>query len=533
MLRDAARETAQERGGAAPTSLDEDEPPYACGRCGAEHEALENPCPACGAWDALRLVGEPMRPRSRGLATPLDEVEEDATKPRFPTGTAALDKFTGGGIVRGTATIIAGDPGVGKSTLLTRVMADMAASKLVVLLAAAEEQEVEIWRRAKRIDAVVSEVHILETQRIDDVRREVTKLRPDVVVLDSISAMTAGDGEAGSVSEIKLLVKATREMIKTTGGKISVICVAHVNKANQIAGPKQMQYLFDATYYIEAAGPLLVLRSFKDRGAPLASALFEMTPRGVVPVENPSKKFLRDRVPGRPGSMVGATCDAAEQIARPSLFEVQAFVGGTRPGGQRRADAMGFDAKRLAQVLDVLDLALQEARPDLHAIGKLQLASRNVRVNVPGDAMANEPGADLAVALAIASSLLGQPLPPKLVAFGEIGLAGEIRGATRADHRIEEARAMRFETVLAPRNGSGSSKKRGPRVIKVSTLAEAIGVALPAPTFTPSRAPSDPGSSKAPAALGSRKKPAKADTRAKAKGSARTPGTAKAKKARR
>ena len=493
MLRDAAPRATDERG--APATLDEGLD-YACNRCGAEHEDLVNPCPECRAWDSVRFVGEP--PARRGLSTPLDEVEEDREMQRFSTGTPALDKFTGGGIVRGTTTILAGDPGVGKSTLLTRMMADMAHGGLVVLLAAAEEQKVEIWRRATRIDAVVSDVHILETHRIDDVEREVAKLRPDILVLDSISAMTAGDGEAGSVSEIKRLVARTRAIIRGTGGKIAAISIAHVNKENQIAGPKQMQYLFDATYYLEAAGPLLVLRALKNRGGELGSALFEMTPRGVVPVENPSAKFLRDRVPGRVGSVVGATCDAAEQIARPSLFEVQALVGPKREGGQRKVACTGVHAGRLSQILDVLDLALQEARPELHEDGKLMLPCRNVRVNVPGDAVAAEPGADLAVALAIASSLLGQPVADGMATFGEVGLAGEIRGVPRAEQRVAEALTMRFTHVIGPRGseGAGARKKRGgPRLIEVTTLADTLAIALPPPlppSPAPRRAPAPP-----------------------------------------
>lgn len=452
--------------------------PFTCTRCGTGFITMRPACRECGSWDTvqetsgspskashvLHLVGKKGKQRSRDIST----MTKREGFERFSTETPALDRLLGGGLVRGKIFLVSGLPGAGKSTLLLRVAADLTKSRKV-LYAASEEGEEDIFDRAERIDAVRENLRLFSTQNFSEIESEVKSTRPDILFIDSINVLANEN-----VMEMKRLTELTMRLVRRTGRKLVVFVVGHVTKGQDIAGPMSMQHMFDATLFLEGAGDeLTIVRTKKNRMGPLASALFEMTSRGMEAIENPSERFLSHRVPGRPGSVISAVCDGKSGIARTNLFEVQSLVGKPKPQGQVCRSATGIPKERFAQILALLDSSMEEAFPQFAAA----LSICDVRVNIPGGLLVTEPSADLAVALAIASSRMEIPVDPKLMVFGEIGLAGEVRGVPRSEARIDEAQSMGFRKAIAAR---GAAVKKGKfQTLEVTMLADALEAALP------------------------------------------------------
>lgn len=458
-----------------------------CQACGFKHSQTVPQCEGCSRWDTVSSpmsnvipFAFPMRNQTRPQAISImdDEEDEDLDNQKFSTGTPAFDRVLGGGIVPGSKSIVSGDASIGKSTLLLRLCANMAGKgDRIVLYATAEETKKQIRDRAKRMDAREENLKLLATKEFSDIERAVREMRPDILILDSISTMiSAPDESSGSVAELKRLGDRIVELVEHSSNQLAVFIVSHVTKTNAIAGPKSLQHLFDATFYLEEAGDLRRLRALKNRYGKETSALFEMTERGMEAVENPSKKFLSDRVPGLPGSVVGSICDGS-RIAQTTLFEVQALVSAPKPPGRTGAipnklASNGIHKERLSQIIDVLDISLKAAFPEPY-----KLKCRDVRANIVGGLTAHEPAVDLPIAIAIASNMMQIPINPHLVVFGEIGLAGEIRSVPRMEPRVQESIDMGFKSAIVPRGSASYSTKRF-SILEVTTLTEALQTAL-------------------------------------------------------
>ena len=434
-------------------------------------------CRECGSWDTVQKtagatksmpVPYPLRSKGKQRSRDISKMTKNEEGERFSTETPALDRLLGGGLKYGKILLVSGMPGAGKSTLLLRVAADMTKSRRV-LYTTSEESEDDILERASRIDAIRENLHLFSTQNFSDIQSEVKSFRPDILFIDSINVLANEN-----VMEMKRLTELTMRLVRRSGRKLVVFVIGHVNKGQDIAGPMSMQHMFDVTVFLERTGDeITTVRTKKNRIGALASALFEHTERGLQAIVNPSERFLSHRVTGRPGSVISATCDVKSGDTRTNLFEVQALVGQPKPQGQPYRSATGIPKERFSQILAILDSSMEEAFPQFAAA----LSICDVRVNIPGGLLVTEPSADLAVALAIASSRMEIPVDPKLMVFGEIGLAGEVRGVPRSEARIDEAQSMGFKKAIAAR---GAAVKKGKfQTLEVTMLADALEAALP------------------------------------------------------
>lgn len=415
---------------------------YVCEACGATSPGPLGRCPTCGAWEtvvartpAARSTGDRARgPVGRVVTTRLDEVD-DATLTRVPSGDAEVDRVLGGGWVPGAALLLAGDPGIGKSTLLLQLARHAVEAGRSVLYVAGEESLGQIRLRAERLGLPGG----MEATRETDAQALAGHLRerkPDLVVVDSIQTLRADDdGIPGSLTQVRdgtaLLTAAAKEVDAT------LILIGHVTKQGTIAGPKVIEHMVDATFALESAGGLRVLRSRKNRFGPAGEVgVFDMVEEGMRAVANPSAAFLAERPTGVPGSVVVAALEGQRAL----LLEVQALASKSTYASPKRV-VQGLDGRRVDVVLAVL-----ERRLDL-ALGGL-----DVFVNVAGGLRLTDPGADLAVALAVWSAVTNRPLPDGIAVVGEVGLAGELRGVAQIARRVAEADRSGFSSVVGPRH---------------------------------------------------------------------------------
>ncbi len=415
---------------------------YVCESCGAKSPAPLGRCPSCGAWSSMVAETPPAPVQAAGLrravrtvtTAPLESVEDLALR-RASSGDAEVDRVLGGGWVPGAALLLAGEPGIGKSTLLLQLARHAVAAGRSVLYVAGEESLAQIKLRAERLGLAGG----LDATRDVDARAladHLVRTSPDLVVVDSIQTLRADDdGIPGSLTQVRdgtaLLTRAAKESDAT------LMLIGHVTKQGTIAGPKVVEHMVDATFSLESAAGYRVLRALKNRFGPAGEVgVFEMGDAGMAAVANPSAAFLAERPAGVPGSVVVAALEGQ----RPLLLEVQALASKSPYASPKRV-VQGLDGRRVDVVLAVL-----ERRMDL------PLAGLDVFVNVAGGLRLTDPGADLAVALAVWSAVTNRPLPEDAAVVGEVGLAGEIRGVGQLARRVAEAQRVGFSTIIGPRH---------------------------------------------------------------------------------
>jgi len=439
---------------------------YACQSCGTVHAKWAGQCAACGAWNSLaeEIVSRPpgaLAPargaKARGLAFEALDAHS-STPPRIVTGIAEFDRVCGGGVVPGSAILLAGDPGVGKSTLLLQVCAQAARRGASCAYISGEEAAAQIRARAQRMGLADAAVKLAAETALRDIVDALKRDSFDLVVIDSIQTLWSDAHEAGpgSVTQVRACAGELVRLAKRRG--IGVILVGHVTKDGQIAGPRVVEHMVDAVLSFEGERgyPFRILRGAKNRfGATDEIGVFEMGDAGLTEVKNPSALFVNDGGERAAGAAVFAGIEGS----RPVLVEFQALVAPSVYGTPRRA-VVGWDGGRLAMVMAVL-----EARCGLG------FATRDVYLNVAGGLRIAEPAADLAAAAALASSALETALPQDCVVFGEISLSGDVRPVSRMEMRLKEAAKLGFSRALAPVAPDGGS---GVTTTGVARLADAV-----------------------------------------------------------
>jgi DNA repair protein RadA/Sms len=437
---------------------------YACQACGYQSSKWLGRCPECGAWSSfVEELREPLRASAaaaRGggaVLVPLAEVEQEEVV-RSPSGLAQLDRVLGGGVVEGGAVLLAGEPGIGKSTLLLQVAERLAASGRSVVYASAEESPRQLRLRAERLGAASSAVLVAGETRLEPLLEAFERARPRAILVDSIQAVRSDELESppGSIGQVRHCANRLVEHAKRGGA--ALFLVGHVTKEGTIAGPKSLEHLVDTVLAFEGEreSEYRILSASKNRFGPTGElAMFEMRERGLEPVPDPSKVLLARRRRGAPGSAVLPTLSGS----RPLLVETQALVSPTSFPSPRRM-SVGLDANRVVLLVAVLG-----------RFARLGLADRDVFLNVVGGLALREPAADLAVAAALISASRGVALDPEAVWFGEVGLLGEIRPVGGADARLREAAAHGFRRAYLPRT-DGLQPRSDLEPIEVATIEE-------------------------------------------------------------
>ena len=414
---------------------------YECASCGYQSAKPLGRCPNCQAWNSFEEVATSKSSASLGGAygglkggklTSLSNVGR-REEPRVPSGIAELDRVLGGGLVAGGVTLIGGEPGIGKSTLLLQVADRLARDGRSVLYVAGEESLEQIRLRADRL-GVQGDVQMTRDTRAEHIAGLLSEHKPTLCIVDSIQTVQIeGDGTPGGVAQVREATATLTRAAKETG--CATVLVGHVTKEGTVAGPKVMEHIVDTTVFLESVGQYRLLRSVKNRfGQAGELGVFEMREGGLVAVDNPSAAFLAERPVGVPGSVVAATMDGH----RPLLLEVQALAAKTPYPNARRV-VVGLDVRRV----DVM-LAVLERRLDIN------LGGLDVFVNLAGGLKVPDPGLDLAVALAVYSAVVGKPLPSNVATFGEVGLAGEVRTVSSAIRRAEEAQRAGYDRLVVP-----------------------------------------------------------------------------------
>ncbi len=453
---------------------------YVCTNCGFETAKWNGRCPSCNEWNTFEMQVQAVasaKGNSRISAAPLSgaaapvRISEIDTEDevRYHTGLKEFDRVLGGGIVKGSINLLSGAPGIGKSTLLLQIC-EFLGRNYRILYVSGEESVRQLKLRAQRLGVESDNLYIVSQTDVDTVIHTVVTQKPDLVMIDSIQTMNLAQvtSSAGSVTQVRECTSALMRTAKSE--EIPMFVVGHINKDGAIAGPKVLEHIVDAVLYFEGDRNLAyrILRAVKNRyGSTNEIGMFEMLDTGLTEVENPSMMLLADRPVG-----VSGTCAACVmEGSRPIMAEVQALVTKTGFGTPRRM-AAGFDYNRMSLILAVL-----EKRAG-YFFGAL-----DVYVNIVGGLRLEEPAADLSIALALVSSLRDKPLPEGLLAFGELGLAGEIRTASNLLQRIKEAQRLGFTQCLVPRQAlkalSAISGLDGIELIGVSSLKQAVAVAFP------------------------------------------------------
>ncbi|MBX9707943.1 MAG: DNA repair protein RadA [Caulobacteraceae bacterium] len=439
---------------------------YVCQSCGAVHGKWSGQCGACGQWNTIVEESRSAPPgalkpaataRSRGLAFE-SLLSETPEPPRIVTGVTEFDRVCGGGVVPGSAILLSGDPGVGKSTLLLDVAGRAALAGKRVAYISGEEAIEQIRSRAKRMGLSSAPVELASATALREILGTLKRERFDIVIVDSIQTLWSDAHEAGpgSVTQVRACAGELVRLAKAGGP--ALVLVGHVTKDGQVAGPRVVEHMVDAVLSFEGERgyPFRILRAGKNRfGATDEIGVFEMGDAGLSEVSNPSALFLGESKERAPGSAVFAGIEGS----RPVLVEVQALVAPSAYGTPRRA-VIGWDTGRLAMVLAVL-----EARC---GVG---FGNQDVYLNVAGGLRINEPAADLAAAAALISSVTDTPLPQGCIVFGEISLSGEVRAVGRAEARLREAQKLGFDQALSP---PLTVKGGGVSVTPVSRLTEAV-----------------------------------------------------------
>ena len=438
---------------------------YTCTECGGQTLKWQGQCPHCNAWNTLvETIAEKTASRYQVAAQSsrlqkLAEIEAQ-DEPRRPTGIDELDRVLGGGLVRGAVVLLGGDPGIGKSTLLLQAMSLMSGSCNAVYVSG-EESVQQIALRAKRLVVGAERLNLLAEIQLEKVLSVLAAQKPDVAVIDSIQTIysEALQSAPGSVAQVRECAAQLTRYAKTSGA--TLLLVGHVTKEGALAGPRVLEHMVDAVLYFEGDthSSFRLVRATKNRfGAVNELGVFAMTDRGLRGVSNPSALFLSQH-----GTQVAGSCVMVTQEGtRPLLVEVQALVDEAHAPNPRRL-SVGLEQNRLAMLLAVL-----------HRHAGIAAFDQDVFVNAVGGVKIDEPAADLPVLLAIVSSLRNRPLPEKLVAFGEIGLAGEVRPVQRGQERLREAAKLGFRTAIIPKANASRTPIEGIEVVTVERVEEAV-----------------------------------------------------------
>ena len=441
---------------------------YVCQNCGYETAGYLGKCPECGSWGSfVEELSTPVEKKTEIEVfdtTPpmtLDEIEMNS-EIRMSTNISEFDRVLGGGIVQGSLVLIAGDPGIGKSTILLQTSGELCKTGKKVLYISAEESASQIKLRAERLGVKSNTLFIYPQTNLELIKKHIESMKPDLVIVDSIQAIYTSmiQSSAGSVSQIRECCNMLMHIAKSQN--ISIIVIGHVTKEGNIAGPKVLEHMVDTVIQFEGdkTKTYRILRSIKNRfGNTSEVGIFEMSASGLTEVVNPSELFLKEyNQTQTPGSTIIVTSEGT----RPLLVEIQALVG-TTPYPAPRRIANGVDTGRVLQILAVLE----------KRIG-LNLSKQDVYVNVIGGIDVNEPAADLGIALAIVTCVRDVVFDPETAIIGEIGLSGEIRAVNHIEKRINEAQKLGFKRIIIPESNDVQDEFKGIQIIKVKRILEAI-----------------------------------------------------------
>jgi DNA repair protein RadA/Sms len=448
---------------------------YFCNACGGQTLKWQGQCPHCREWNTLveavaDNIGHPgfhktgahfIPPALSGQLHNLDQVETEDS-PRYSTGMAEFDRVLGGGLVRGGVVLLGGDPGIGKSTLLLQALSAMS-SRQRVLYVSGEESAQQVALRAKRLALDVTAVKLLTEIQLENIQATLAEHQPEVAVIDSIQTIysEALQSAPGAVAQVRECAARLTRLAKGQG--ICIILIGHVTKEGALAGPRVLEHMVDTVLYFEgdAHSSFRLVRAFKNRfGAVNELGVFAMTEKGLREVSNPSALFLAHHDAQVPGACVMVT----QEGTRPLLVEIQALVDEAHATNPRRL-SVGLEQNRLAMLLAVL-----------HRHAGIPCFDQDVFINAVGGVKITEPGVDLAVVLAIVSSLKNKPLPEKLVVFGEIGLVGEVRPVQRGQERLKEAAKLGFVRALIPRANQPKQAIPGLEITAVQRIEEAVRI---------------------------------------------------------
>ncbi len=445
---------------------------FYCTECGNETAKWAGQCPACGAWNTLveapaepRAKSDAARPRKGGTAPKLLSELDTQEEIRFPTGLSELDRVLGGGAVRGSVVLVGGAPGVGKSTLLLQLCGLVGRSEKI-LYVTGEESRRQLKMRAQRLGVSDGEIYVLAETDLGEIGAAIDSTEPTVVIIDSIQTMFDPELAAapGSVSQVRECTMSIMRRAKADG--FAAFVVGHINKEGNIAGPKVLEHMVDCVLYFEGEQSMSyrILRAAKNRfGSTNEIGVFEMADRGLREVPNPSETLLSGRPTDTPGTCVACVMEGS----RPILAEVQALAAKSGYAAARR-NSNGIDYNRAMLLLAVLEKR-----------GGLAVSGCDVYVNVVGGLQLDEPAADLATLLAVASSYRDVPIGSDLAAIGEVGLSGEVRSVTQLDHRLSETARLGFRRCIIPAHVRGDVQAPpGLKLISVRNVREAISEAL-------------------------------------------------------
>ena len=447
---------------------------YTCNQCGYESSKWSGKCPSCGAWNSFEEdIADTSSASRRGNAQPAPDLSENILElesigvdsdVRYDTGIGELNRVLGGGLVKGSLVLLGGEPGIGKSTLLLQICQFLGEAHSV-LYVSGEESARQIKLRAQRLGVDTENLYILTATDAEAIAETITSSAPDIAIIDSIQTMSIShiSSSPGSLTQVRECTNLFMHTAKDQ--EIPVIIVGHVNKDGAIAGPKVMEHIVDAVLYFEGERhqSYRILRAVKNRfGSTNEIGVFEMLDKGLAEVENPSQMLLS----GRPHNVSGTCVACVMEGTRPILAEVQALAAKTSYSAPRRM-ATGFDFNRLNIIIAVLEKRLG-----------IFMGSLDVYLNIVGGFRLDEPAGDLPVAMALYSGIMDKQIDEELIAFGEIGLGGEIRSVSHIAHRIREAESMGFRTCIIPKQSASAidPKDYSIEIIPASTLKQAFSV---------------------------------------------------------